>query len=307
MRKSLRQHQHEPPMDVDPDPDPNPPLSESEFSFAVARLAVAQICQTVGFNGGAQSRALEALTDIATRYLRAIAKLGAASANSHGRTESNLPDIIVALEELASVQGFVGSSSLRSHSTLYTSSALIKDLMKFVRYREEIPLAQPLPTRSSIVFGGAKGKFWRCTSDGDSMNRWYNDGEKSRRHVPRWLPDVPVVVVVTEEGKEKGRDERERIWGCLDDREEEENRVCCWERVEKEEENKEIEMLGKRRKVRFKMGVGVAAALGDHNMGEGMVRNLNLNLRCGGGGIGKRVVVCNGGGGGSGDENESKG
>ncbi|KAL0292566.1 UNVERIFIED_CONTAM: Transcription initiation factor TFIID subunit [Sesamum calycinum] len=149
MGTSLRQKQQQPPLDG------LAPISESEFSFTIARVAVAQICQSVGFKG-AQNSALEALTDITTRYLEAIAKLGAASCNSNRRTQSNLPDFIVALEDLASIQGFPGSSDIRSHS-LWTS-AVIKDLMKLVKYRDEIPFAQPLPPKRSF-FQGAKRRL----------------------------------------------------------------------------------------------------------------------------------------------------
>ncbi|KAI3466921.1 hypothetical protein Pfo_023584 [Paulownia fortunei] len=251
MRKSLRQ---------DKPPVEGPaPTTESEFSFTLARVAVAQICQSMGFKG-AQNTALEALTDIATRYLKSIAKLAAASANSNGRTQSNLPDIIVALEDLASVQGFPGSSSTRSRS-LYTS-AVIKDLMKFVAYTDEIPFARPLPPR---------GIFLKYRGDGDN-SRLYCDGG-SLRHVPRWLPAVPVVA-----DKEKGEERKREVkWGSLVGREEreEENWGCGERKTVVREWNNEIEISGKRGKVRFKMGV----AIGNPRM----VGNLK------GAGIGKRV------------------
>ncbi|KAK6118298.1 hypothetical protein DH2020_047971 [Rehmannia glutinosa] len=221
---------------------------------------------------GAQISALEALTDVATRYLQAIAKLAVASANSGGRTQSNLPDIIVALEDLASLQGFPGNSSIRSRS-LYTST-VIKDSMKFVEYTDEIPFARPLPPRK-IFCQGAKGKYLKYRGDGDN-SRGYRDGD-SLRHVPRWLPAVPVV-----EGKEKGEEgKREVKWGCLDGRTREEKEDENWrfcderKRVERVVSNKEIEISGKRGKVRFKMGVAI------HN--PTMVGNLR------GAGTGKRV------------------
>ncbi|KAK6115785.1 hypothetical protein DH2020_008054 [Rehmannia glutinosa] len=186
MRRSMRQNDK-------PIEEPSP-LPESKFSFTLARVAVAQICQSMGFKG-AQNPALESLTDVAARYLQAIAKLASASANSDGRTQSNLPDIIVALEDLASVQGFPGSSSTRSVS-LY-SSPVIKNLMKFVNYTDEIPFARPLPPRKKNV-QGVKGKFLKYKGDGDNSRGYYLDGD-GWRHVPRWLPAVPVV-----ERKENG-------------------------------------------------------------------------------------------------------
>lgn len=243
-------------------------VPESEFSFTLARVAAAQICQSTGFNG-AQSPALEALTDIATRHLKAIAKLSADSANSNGRTQSNLADIIVALEDLASVQGFPGSSNVRSRSLC--TSAVIKDLMKFVKYTDEIPFAQPLPPRRSF-FQGGKGCFLK---QGDNRGWNCNGGNLNLKHVPRWLPVVPVV-----EGKEKseGR-EGEVKWGCLelDGKEErgEKNWGCAERKTVKRELNNEMERSGKRGKVRFKIGV----ELGN----PGMIGKLR------GVGIGKRV------------------
>ncbi|KAL0321448.1 UNVERIFIED_CONTAM: Transcription initiation factor TFIID subunit [Sesamum radiatum] len=221
---SLRQKQQPPPLDV------VTPISESEseFSFTIARVAVAQICQSVGFKG-AQSSALEALTDITTRYLEAIAKLGAAASNSNRRTQSNLPDIIVALEDLASVQGFPGSSDLRSHSLW--ASAVIKDLMKLVNWR----------------------------------------------HVPSWLPPVPVV---EEKDKEAEGKKGEVKWECWEEREEE-KWECGRETVERECNNENFQVSGKRGKVRFRMGVAL----------DNQVARVG-NLRVKGGaaaGIGKRV------------------
>ncbi|KAK4420992.1 Transcription initiation factor TFIID subunit [Sesamum alatum] len=261
MGTSLRQEQPQPPLDG------RAPLSESEFSFTLARVAVAQICQSVGFKG-AQSSALEALTDIATRYLEAIAKLGAASSNSNCRTQSNLPDIIVAVEDLASVQGFRGSSDIRSHS-LWTS-AVIEDLMKFVKYRDEIPFAQPLPPRKSF-FQGANRKLFKHRDN----RKWYSSNGGSWRHVPSWLPSAPVV-----EEKDKAEGKKGQVkWECCDGREEEREEDGRRETVERECKNEIVQVTGKRGKVRFRMGVGLS--------NPGMVGN--LRVRGAAAGIGKRV------------------
>ncbi|EYU28998.1 hypothetical protein MIMGU_mgv11b023610mg [Erythranthe guttata] len=103
MRKSvLQQMDNNNRDDDDDDDDEAAPLSSS------ARVAVAQICQSMRFKG-AQKSALKVLTDVATMYLKAIAKLGAASANSNG------------LEDLGSVQGFAGSSTLRETILVHVS------------------------------------------------------------------------------------------------------------------------------------------------------------------------------------------
>ncbi|XP_057794897.1 transcription initiation factor TFIID subunit 8-like [Salvia miltiorrhiza] len=88
------------------------------------------ICQSICYKGAERS-ALESLTDIATRYLKAVAKLSAESANSSGRTESNLFDIVAAIEDLTSVQGFDGVRRVRSQSLW--RSAVIRDSMSSTR------------------------------------------------------------------------------------------------------------------------------------------------------------------------------
>ncbi|KAL7111339.1 hypothetical protein ACP275_05G081500 [Erythranthe tilingii] len=218
----------------DDDDDGISSSSESVYSFSIARVAVSQICQSMGFKG-AQKLALEALTDVATMYLKAIAKLGAASVNSNGsRTQSNILDVIVALEDLGSVQGFAGSSTVRERS-LYTS-AVIKDLIEFVNYSDEIPFARPLPPpRTSFIPRQTSSKL-------------HYDDEGGSKHVPRWLPAVPVVVEV---------EKRKRWWGCLEEERENQN----WENKVVENEtssiinNNDIDISSaKRAKVRFKLG-----------------------------------------------------
>ncbi|KAA8537138.1 hypothetical protein F0562_029636 [Nyssa sinensis] len=113
-------------------------LDPPDFLFAITRIAVAQICQSVGFKAS-QNSALETLTDIAAGYLQALAKSAAASATSSGRTQSNLFDIVFALEDLYSAQGFRGASNV--NQPLLASSTLV-DIMKFVKYTDEIPFAK---------------------------------------------------------------------------------------------------------------------------------------------------------------------
>ncbi|XP_057780092.1 transcription initiation factor TFIID subunit 8-like, partial [Salvia miltiorrhiza] len=141
-------------------------------------VAVAQICQSIGYKG-AERPALEYLTNIATRYLKAVAKLSVESANSSGRTESNLFDIVAVIEDLTSVQGFDGAWRVRSQSLW--RSAVIRDLMKLVKYTDQTPFAQPLLPRRSCSDKEILLK------DRDN-NGWYNEGRL--KHVPRWLPAV---------------------------------------------------------------------------------------------------------------------
>ncbi|KAG6412863.1 hypothetical protein SASPL_125555 [Salvia splendens] len=187
--------------------------------------------------------ALEALTDIATRYLKAIAKLSAESANSSGRTESNLFDIAAAIEDLASVQGFDGSWRVRSRSVW--RSAAIRDLMKCVKHMDQIPFGQPSPPIMS------------CSGVGRVLNTrdnrlWYNEGKL--KHVPRWLPAVEVRVEEEEEEEEKRRGEVK--WDESLEREEAVNLGSSeMKKLKRECYDEDVEqVLVKRGKVRFKIG-----------------------------------------------------
>ncbi|KAG6410267.1 hypothetical protein SASPL_128320 [Salvia splendens] len=224
-----------------------------DFSFTLARVAVAQICQSIGYKG-AEMPALEALTDIATRYLKAIAKLSAESANSSGRTESNLFDIAAAIEDLASVQGFDGSWRVRSRSVW--RSAAIRDLMKCVKYVDQIPFAQPSLPRMS------------CSGVGRLLNirdnrLWYNEGKL--KHVPRWLPAVELR---GEEGKRRG----EVKWEESLEREEAVNLGSReMKKLKTECYDEDVEqVLVKRGKVKFKIGnVGKFKGNGENKGGSG--------------------------------------
>lgn len=131
---------------------------------------MAQICQSVGYRAS-QACALETLSDIAGQYLRAIANSAAASVNSGGRTECHLVDIVFALEDLGSIQGFIGAHKLEE-SHCFISSSMLKEIMEFVFWNNEIPFAQPI---SKTICPELK-------ETGNEMGLWY---------VPRWLPEMP--------------------------------------------------------------------------------------------------------------------
>ncbi|KAL2473924.1 Bromodomain transcription factor [Forsythia ovata] len=211
------------------------------------------------------------------------------SANSFGRTESNLLDIIVALEDLGSVRGFRGGSDTKVR-TLYESQ-VIRDLMVFVKYNDEIPFAQPLPRK--MISRSIKGNFTKYRGDVDN-NNWYWSEEKLM-HVPRWLPFMPVMG--GEEKVEERKGKSNRKWGCLDGGfEGEGEKSLCRGKLVEREGSKEIELLGYREKVRFKLGVDVNV---------GIVGNLR-GRECRGGGIGKRVLCNDWNGSGNSKEDENK-
>ncbi|XP_019156634.1 PREDICTED: transcription initiation factor TFIID subunit 8 [Ipomoea nil] len=237
---------------------------QSDYASAVTRVAVAQICGTVGY-GAAEASALAVLTDVTGLYLRAIAKSAASSANSRGRTEANLLDVIASLEELNSVQGFEGASIPTSNAL---SSSLIRELERFVKYTEETPFAKPLPRNTFF-----RKKVKLPKRGGVDQ---YNEGRF--RHVPKWLPSVPEI-----EKEEKG----EAKWGFGTGMKEEKESESDWEwknnRVEREGKEKK-NLPVKRIRVKFKLLQKKGRNDGIEQSTAGV---------CRGGGIGKRVSCEN--------------
>ncbi|XP_024994798.1 transcription initiation factor TFIID subunit 8-like [Cynara cardunculus var. scolymus] len=158
-------------------PSSNGDLESSDFHTAVARIAVAQTCQSVGYRG-AETSALKTLTDVAVRYLQSLAKSAATSATSTGRTQCNLLDIVRALEDLHTDLGFHGNSEPKSRLNLLSDSSLLRDTMKFVYWTHEIPFSKPLPRRCPALASNPP-----CFSNESA--KW--------NHIPRWLPAFPKI------------------------------------------------------------------------------------------------------------------
>ncbi|XP_059437580.1 transcription initiation factor TFIID subunit 8 [Corylus avellana] len=224
----------------------------SEFWFAIARTAVSQICQSVGFKA-TQLSALETLTLVATKYLQAIAHSAAAFTNHSSRIQSNLLDLTHALHGVVSLHsgGFSGGSILhKDSSTLLLASGVLKDLSRFVEFHDEIPFAKPVPRRNN------------CSSPENSIPASRKPDHHS--HVPKWLPEFP-------EGKER-RAREERLWeedsviaGDCNDEKKDNNkgkRVV----VVKERKQAELGVVGRGR-VRFRIGRGVGLRNGDKGKG----------------------------------------
>ncbi|XP_027770180.1 uncharacterized protein LOC107009579 [Solanum pennellii] len=245
-------------------PPPSTPLSESDYAFTITRTAVAQICSSIGFTA-AEAPVLGILTDIAIRYLRTIAKSAADSANSACRTQANLVDTIAAVDELSSVSGFPGAWRA---TDCFLNSGAVKKLDTFTEDSKEIPFAKPLP-RKIFSLGSRKG-----SRNVGSSKIEYLGGDK--KHIPKWLPVMPVIVNHEKEIVEKRKRE---LWGYCGAKTEEPKR----EKIEEEKktadsvekERKGLELPLKRGKVRFKIGGGGASGV------------------CRSGGIGKRVLCEN--------------
>ncbi|XP_058207958.1 transcription initiation factor TFIID subunit 8 [Rhododendron vialii] len=147
----------------------------NEFGREVSRIAVAQICQSVGFESFNDS-ALEALTDITIRYLRGLGKTASFYANLAGRTECNVFDVIQGLEDLGLCRGFSGASEV-SHRL--TGSGTVREVIEYVGAAEEVPFAQPVP------------KF-PVTRNRSMTPSFTQMGETPAfKHVPAWLPAFP--------------------------------------------------------------------------------------------------------------------
>ncbi|CAM8967916.1 unnamed protein product [Rhodiola kirilowii] len=148
------------------------PQPQSDFSHALTRVAVAQICESVGY-ASSKSSALETLTTVASLYLQSVTALAACRANRSARTQSNLLDIVAALEDLHIGKGFRGASDV---SIPLLKSSLLVEIMDFVDRVDEIPFAQPI-RRSMPVKNPRIG---------------LSEVEARREHhIPMWLPPFP--------------------------------------------------------------------------------------------------------------------
>eukprot|EP00252_Welwitschia_mirabilis_P027302 TRINITY_DN9337_c0_g1_i4.p1 TRINITY_DN9337_c0_g1~~TRINITY_DN9337_c0_g1_i4.p1 ORF type:complete len:400 (+),score=43.88 TRINITY_DN9337_c0_g1_i4:193-1392(+) len=145
------------------------------FGRAAAKVAVAQICASVGF-ACVQQSALEALSDIAIRYMSDVAKTAHFYAGLAGRTNSNAIDVILALEDLHNPHGYAGASVVKDRSI--TSSGVVKDLINYFNYSEEIPFPRAIPP------------FPVCKKRNQTPT-FADIGEQPPKHIPPWLPAFP--------------------------------------------------------------------------------------------------------------------
>ncbi|AQK53163.1 Bromodomain transcription factor [Zea mays] len=120
--------------------------------------------------------ALRALSDIAGRYIASLGHTAAAFAEARGRTEPNVTDAVLALEDHA-LGGFPGAAD--PTRPLLCSGALA-ELAQFVAAVREVPFPKPLPRRDP-----------GC----GSVDGWESFAAAGRQpplnHVPHWLPCFP--------------------------------------------------------------------------------------------------------------------
>ncbi|CAD6242846.1 unnamed protein product [Miscanthus lutarioriparius] len=156
-------------------PAKHPRAVPRHLQAAVSTVSTAQILRSSGYSA-AEPTALRALSDIAGRYIASLGRAAAAFAEARGRTEPNVADAVLALEDHA-LGGFPGASD--PTRPLLCSGALA-ELAQFVAAVREVPFAKPLPRRDP-----------GCGSS-DGWESFAAAGREPRlRHVPQWLPCFP--------------------------------------------------------------------------------------------------------------------
>lgn len=145
------------------------------FGQALAKVAVAQVCESAGFQSF-QKSALETLSDIVIRYICEVGKNACFYANLSGRTECNIFDIIQGLEDLGSSQGYLGASDI-NHSL--ADSGIVKDITQYIEYSEEIPFVHSAP-------------HFPVSKDRKPAPSFHQSGkEPAGQSIPAWLPAFP--------------------------------------------------------------------------------------------------------------------
>ncbi|GAB2279909.1 hypothetical protein Dimus_014544 [Dionaea muscipula] len=148
---------------------------EEEFFRAVARIAVAQICECEGFQCIQQS-ALESLADLAVRYVKEAGKRASFYAELAGRTECSVFDLIRGLEDLGSTQGLAGAFDVRR---CVASSGVVREISQYISLVEEIPFAHSLP-------GLPVSRVCKLPPSFSVIGE-----EPPEDHIPPWLPAYP--------------------------------------------------------------------------------------------------------------------
>jgi transcription initiation factor TFIID subunit 8 len=155
---------------------PGRPKSD-DFGRAVSRMAVAQICESAGFDGFKKS-ALDSLSDVTIQYLCDLGKTARFYANLSGRTQCHFFDIVRSFEDIiiGASQGFLGASS---SDNCLVNSGTIKELIDFVGSNDEIPFAQPVP-RFPVI------RDRKLIPTFEKMSE-----VPPGKHIPAWLPALP--------------------------------------------------------------------------------------------------------------------
>ncbi|XP_022859864.1 transcription initiation factor TFIID subunit 8-like [Olea europaea var. sylvestris] len=149
---------------------------EDNFGRAISKIAVAQICENVGFESINES-ALDSLADLAIRYLLDLGKTAKFYSNLAGRTECNVFDIIQGLEDLGMSTRISGASEVGFNCAI--SSGVVTEIRSYVESAEETPFAQPVPHFPVV-------REWRLIPSFLQMGE-----TPGFKHIPKWLPAFP--------------------------------------------------------------------------------------------------------------------
>lgn len=167
-----------------PEGDSKDPASSSscsnsyEFSHAAAKVAVAQVCESVGYEQF-KDPALESLARFAVQYILQIGKTATSFANLTGRSQCNVFDIALALEDLNSSNGV---EKISSESCSVVRSVKLSEIIYFVNSSEEIPFIQPLPRFPVAISDRSKKMIPSFDEIGETP---------PGKHIPLWLPAFP--------------------------------------------------------------------------------------------------------------------
>ncbi|XVE86187.1 hypothetical protein DITRI_Ditri18aG0016000 [Diplodiscus trichospermus] len=146
-----------------------------DFALAIAKIAAAQVCESIGFQSF-QHSALETLSDIITRYIYSVGKTANFYANLSGRVEANVFDVIQGLEELASGLGFAGASDV---DRCLVKSGIVRDIVRFIGDADDISFAYDFPQ-------------FPVVKEREEMGSFCEKGEEPPgEHIPSWLPAFP--------------------------------------------------------------------------------------------------------------------
>lgn len=146
-----------------------------DFGRAISRIAVAQICKSIGFESFNES-ALESLADVAIKYIIDLGKTASSGANLAGRTQCNVFDVIQGLEDMCASTGFLRASEA-NHCGL--NSGVVREMVEYVESAEEVPFSQSLPHFPVVKHPRMIPSFSQI-------------GETPAfKHVPPWLPAFP--------------------------------------------------------------------------------------------------------------------
>ncbi|CAL0322831.1 unnamed protein product [Lupinus luteus] len=237
----------------DPGVDVQVAETPSDFSFTIAKTAVAQICQSVGYKRS-EYTALESLTNVATKCLQSIASSAATYANRSNRTDANLFDLINGIHDLCSIQGFSGGSVM--HKSNLLSSGALKEIVDFVNTSNEVPFAKPIQCKN--VSGNSNPE---AAIDTSTLTRASQEPKVQGFHIPRWLPDFPEECLYKNCGKVLVKERKcgEKLWEhsldvCSSNVEGNRDILQVNEIDGKEEIDGKMELAKKRSTVKFKIG-----------------------------------------------------